>query len=237
MAVVQYTGIVNQVRGKLNGSVFNKARNANTLQRKQQQTAGAKGFQSEIRNVFSDVQRQWKDATPQQKNDWQEAANNNPSRDRFGSPTILSGYNQYIKANIFRWYAIGLIFSQVDPLPAPSANVFDFFIQDLAFTATPAGRVQLDFGFSFQSTDTSGNFIGIIDVSLPVSRGVTTYYKRFSFVVSGGVLTSNEVIGTVDMGTKYPLPRPTQRVLARLRVIYALNGAVVQEFQDDIIYA
>lgn len=237
MAVVQYTGIVNQVRGKLNGSVFNKARNANTLQRKQQQTAGAKGFQSEIRNVFSDVQRQWKEATPQEKNDWQEAANNNPSRDRFGNPTILSGYNQYIKANIFRWYAFNFIAPLVDPLPAPSATVFDFFIQSLAFTATAAGRVSLDYNFIFQSTDISGNFLFLVDISLPVSRGVTTYYKRFSFVVGGTVQTINSLVGTVDMGTKYPIPRGSQRVIARLRAIYSLNGAVVQELQDDIVYA
>lgn len=237
MAVVQYTGIVNQVRGKLNGSVFNKARNANTLQRKQQQTAGAKGFQSEIRNVFSEVQRSWKDATPQEKNDWQEAANNNPSRDRFGNPTILSGYNQFIKANIFRWYAIDMIGAFVVPLPAPAVGLSDFFITSLVFNITPNGRVQCDYEFTFSSTDNNGEFIYIIDVSLPVSRGVTTYYKRFSFIVGGVFQLANTVSGSVDLGLKYPVPRATQRVIARIRGIWTPNGSVVQELQDDIFYA
>lgn len=56
-------------------------------------------------------------------------------------------------------------------------------------------------------------------------------------MVGGGVVAVNSIVGTVDMGTKYPIPRSTQRVIARLRAVYSLNGAVVQEFQDDIIYA
>lgn len=237
MAVVQYTGIVNQVRGKLNGSVFNKARNANTLQRKQQQTAGAKGFQSEIRNVFSDVQRQWKDATPQERNDWQEAANNNPSRDRFGNPTILSGYNQYVKANIFRWYAIGQILGFVNPLPAAASPYTAFFINILAFSALATGRVECTFEFSVEGAGDFSNSILLIDVSLPISRGVTTYYKRYSFVYGNGSIEPGVVAGSIDLGTKYPLPRATQRVIARMRVVDVGNGAVTQEFFDDIIYS
>lgn len=53
MAIIQYTAVVNQIRGKLNGSVFNKTKTGYTLQRKQQQSKGDRGFQSEIRGVIS----------------------------------------------------------------------------------------------------------------------------------------------------------------------------------------
>lgn len=235
MAVVQYTGIVNQVRGKLNGSVFNKARNANTLQRKQQQTAGSKGFQSEIRNVFSDVQRQWKSITPNEKNDWQLAADNNPSRDRFGNATILSGYNQYIKANIFRWYALDLIDGFVDPLPAPAGGIVSFFITNLVFTVAGNGRVQLEYEFSIEVSPAITNSTVLIDISLPVSSGVTTYYKRYTFVAGGQQVATGVQVGAVDLGLKYPVPRSGQRVIARLRNFYIGNGAVTQEFFDDVV--
>lgn len=236
MAVVQFTGIVNQVRGKLNGSVFNKSRNANTLQRKQQQTLGSKGFQSEIRNIFSDVQRNWKTTTPSEKNDWQSAAQNNPSRDRFGNQTILSGYNQYIKANIFREYSLNLTANFVDPLPAPAGVLTSFFITDIEFTVTPAGRVSVDFEFNIASSGEQPTLGLIIDISLPISQGVTNYYKRYTFIY--GVEYGNQTIitGTQDLGTKYPLPRVSQRVIARARVVYNGNGAVVQEFFDDKVF-
>lgn len=236
MAVVQFTGIVNQVRGKLNGSVFNKARNANTLQRKQQQTAGSKGFQSEIRNIFSEVQRSWKVAPAEQKGDWQVAAQNNPSRDRFGNQTILSGYNQYIKANIFRSYALNLIYPDVDPLPAPAGSVTSFFITDLAFSVSGAGRVAVVYEFSLTYDSLPSDMALIIDISLPVSQGVTNYYRRYTFVFGAEQVNDIVVSGIQDLGTRYPLPRVTQRVIARLRVVYLGNGSVVQEFFDDQIF-
>lgn len=236
MAVVQFTGIVNQVRGKLNGSVFNKARNANTLQRKQQQTIGSKGFQSEIRNIFSDVQRTWKTTTPSEKLDWQSAAQNNPSRDRFGNPTILSGYNQFIKANILRSYAVDLISGFVDPLPAPAGNLTNFFITSLAFSVAGNGRVSLDYEFNLSSTAPVPSMGLIIDISLPVSRGVTNYYKRYTFIHGMSYNDETIVTGTQDLGTKYPVPQTTQRVIARARLVYLGNGSVVQEFFDDQVF-
>lgn len=236
MAVVQFTGIVNQVRGKLNGSVFNKSRNANTLQRKQQQTLGSKGFQSEIRNIFSDVQRNWKTTTPSEKNDWQSAAQNNPSRDRFGNQTILSGYNQYIKANIFREYSIGLTAGFVDPLPAPAGVLTSFFITDLVFTVSPTGRVTVDYEFNIASVGEQPTLGIIIDISLPVSQGVTNYYKRYTFIHGNEYGNQTIITGSQDLGTKFPMPRATQRVIARCRIVYNGNGAVVQEFFDDKIF-
>lgn len=236
MAVVQYTGIVNQIRGKVNGSVFNKSRNAFTLQRKQQQTKGSKGSQSEIRNVFSNVQRQWKLATDNQRADWQLAAENNPTRDRFGNQTILSGYNQYIKANIVRWYAIDLITPDVFTETAPAIAVSDFDLSGLSFTRNTDGTVTCDYEFSFNTDDTASRFIYLADVSLPVGRGVTTYYGRYVFINGGFSLATNTIAGSVVLSSKYPVPMSQQKVILRLRVFYTANGAqVFEDFQSIIL--
>lgn len=236
MAVIQYTGIVNQVRGKLNGSVFSKSRNANTLQRKQMPPKGSRGFQSEIRNVFSNVQRQWKNVLPAGQVNWGIAAENNPSRDRFGNQTILSGYNQYIKANIFRWYALGFISDVVAITPAPAITITDFTIVTLDFTTLLTGEVSVDYEFSFSASGSLSAFGYIVDISLPVSRGVTQYYKRYSFVVGGELTGDILVSGTVSIGNRYPSPVATQRVIARVRGIFMSNGAVVQEEFTDKIF-
>lgn len=236
MAVVQYTGIVNQVRGKLNGSVFNKSRNAFTMQRKQQQTKGSKGSQSEIRNVFSNVQRTWKTATTVQRADWQLAAQNNPSLDRFGNQTILSGYNQYIKANIVRWYALGIISTDVLPEAAPSLVITGFVLSSITFTSNTDGTVTCEFEYSFSSDDTGSRFIFNADVSLPLGAGTTVYYGRYIWIDGGTVLEDNNRLGSVVLSGKYPIPMSGQRVTLRLRAYYVGNGAQVFESIQEIVY-
>lgn len=236
MAVVQYTGIVNQVRGKLNGSVFNKSRNAFTMQRKQQQTKGSKGSQSEIRNVFSQVQRSWKLATSVQKTDWQLAAQNNPTLDRFGNKTILSGYNQFIKANIVRWYAIGVIDPLVSIASAPPLAVTDFVLSSLSFTPNADGTVTCDFEYSFNTDESLGNYLFNADVSLPLSAGVTNYYGRYVWIDGGNNALVVNRVGSVVLSGKYPIPVSGQRVGLRLRLYYSLNGSQVFEGVQTIVY-
>lgn len=237
MAVVQYTGIVNQVRGKLNGSVFNKSRNAFTMQRKQQQTKGSKGSQAEIRNVFSTIQRTWQTTTPSERIDWQLAADNNPVLDRFGNQTILSGYNQFIKANIVRWYAIDTIATLVQPETAPAITVSNFVLSNVSFTRNTDGTVLCEFEYSFDTDNSIGNVIFNADVSLPLNRGVTTYYGRYVWIDGGTVTTNNTRVGSVVLSEKYPIPQAGQRVQLRLRLYYIFNGAQVFEDIREISYA
>lgn len=236
MAIVQYTGIVNQIRGKVNGSVFNKSRNAFTLQRKQQQTKGSKGSQFEIRNIFSTIQRGWKNASETQQSDWQVAAQNNPARDRFGNQTILSGYNQYIKANILRWYANDEVSPAVVPTTAPTVTISNFSIFAIDFSRESNGNVNCAFEFGFDSSliDVIGYVAGI---SLPISRGVTNYYGRYVFINGGIINTTNtEVVNSVTLSNKYPIPQSGQQVQLRLRVFYYANGSIVYNDVTSIIY-
>lgn len=237
MAVVQYTGIVNQVRGKLNGSVFNKSRNAFTMQSKQQQTKGSKGSQAEIRNVFSTIQRTWQTTTPSERIDWQLAADNNPVLDRFGNQTILSGYNQFIKANIVRWYAVDVITTFVSPETAPAVTVSNFVLSNVSFTRNTDGTVLCEFEYSFDTDSITGIFIYNADVSLPLNRGVTTYYGRYVWVDGGTATTVNTRVGSVVLSEKYPIPQAGQRVQLRLRLYYINNGAQVFEDVQEISYA
>lgn len=230
MAVIQYTALVNQIRGKVNGSVLNKARTVNTVQKKQQQPVGARGYQSEIRQTFSQGQRFWKELTPVQKQSWQQAADYNPSRDRFGNQVILSGYNQYIKARVLNSYSgqntplqafagaapdvefeINNVYETAFSLSSSGGVVFSTFLEDVVYTPTQ--------GFGY-----------ILDISLPVSAGVTSYHGRWVNVAGGRIYPNISNLVYQDLGTYYPMPSVGQRVLYRVRVVYAATGTVVREF-------
>lgn len=210
MAVVQYTGVVNQLRGKLNGSVFNKGRNSFTLQKKQQPPVGSRGNQSPIRARYSTIQRHWATLTVAQQNAWATCATNNPTTDRFGNPTVLSGYNQFIKANLFR-LSVGL-----DMLDNPFTST-DTLVQLTSPSITGLNLQSNEFGESIISGEFSaagaGNIFryAVLDVSLPTSTGVTVYHRNWRRAGSGvqGSFSTTFAFET-NLGARYPAVSPGQ---------------------------
>lgn len=227
MAIVQYTGIVNQVRGKLNGSVFNRARNANTLQRKQQAPRRNVGNSSRPRNGFGEIQRSWSQLSTVQRAQWATAAVNNPSRDRFGNLVALAGYNQYIKAGLFARIAGVAPVATPNSSPAPDPEVFTSDITQTDFSIGLDGRVLLEYNAYVDSTFTAGTLYVIIEVGLPVSQGVTTYYGRWVTVASAQLDGLTELDGSLNLSSRYPMPQLNQRVWNRLKIVDVGNGAVV----------
>lgn len=234
MAVIQYTALVNQIRGKLNGSVLNKSRTINTVQKKQQQPQGQRGFQSEIRQTFSSGQRHWKELTPVQQASWQACAANNPSRDRFGNQVILSGYNQYIKAVINNSYA-GL--STPDSAftgAAPGCTAVDIAFQNTTFSSSLQDGVVFSTTIDMDLSDRTTNFGWCLDISLPISAGVTSYHGRWVNVAGTPNISSLPRNISQSLGTYYPLPSTDQRILYRLRIIHRATGQAVSEYIDQL---
>lgn len=230
MAVIQYTGAVNQIRGKLNGSVFNKSRTVFTLQRKQQNPRRAVGFSSEPRNIFSSAQRSWKALSGTQRTQWGLAAVNNPSRNRFGDLVALSGYNQYIKAFMFATYADQSPPTTPDTSPAPPPEVDTWDYSESYWTESVVGQpiFHLDDLLFLRLNDDPG-FYGLVDVGLPISEGVTVYYGRFSFVGAFESTDFAEETFAQNLGPRYPFPKADQPFIIRIRLVYLPNGSVVYE--------
>lgn len=238
MAIIQYTGIVNQIRGKLNGSVFNKSRSVNTLQRKQQAPRRQVGRSATPRNRFSNAQRSWKALTNGQRNQWATAANNNPSRNRFGDLVPLAGYNQYVKAHMFATYAGVTPPTTPDTNPAPDPEFFNDGFGIYSFGQDMAGNTSVSLLLGWFRENTLPDFQIIIDFGLPVSAGVTVYYGRYQFAYATPATEFGTAEPTVQLGTRYPLPQPGQVVYGRIRLVYIPNGTVVYtevERLDDFL--
>lgn len=102
MAVIQYSALVTQLRGKLGGSQFNKGHAGYTLQRKSTPTIRQTKAQQIQRQRVAMAQRMWKEETEARKLQAQQCAMANPTVDRFGQQVVLSGYNQYVKMMTYR---------------------------------------------------------------------------------------------------------------------------------------
>lgn len=229
MAVIQYTGIVNQIRGKLNGSVFNKSRNAYTLQSKQQPTRAVRGFQDMARNAFAEVQRSWAAVSGSSKTAWAVCAENNPTLDRFGDQTVLSGYNQFIKCNLMR-LRMGLSILQ-NPQTTTAAPVSSF--SNDGYSLSPrvdeAGRFRYGYELYYSADSYDPNYYISFEISTPLSRGVTQYYGTWRVLGSAPLSSSNVMDGTTYMSESYPRPVNGQLGAVRIRIVHILTGAVVHE--------
>ena len=242
MAIIQYTGIVNQIRGKLNGSVFNKSRNGFTLQRKQQPTKGQSGLQSRRRAVFAQAQRRWKDLTPSQQTQAQISANNNPTRDRFGEQVILAGYNHFVKANV-----MSLLSTQqfLDNMLPDSADPRNYILTEGSFSLIPA-----DGGHRFQNQNAVIDVSNVdlngltffFYVSMPLSSGITRYSGRWFLGNALYFTNSGPSSGLVNLEfpdslvQNYPIAILGQRALVKLDAWDIERGALVNSQFVNMIF-
>lgn len=215
------------MRGKLGGSVFNKSRNSYTLQRKQQQPVGSRGRQDGVRNSFGEFQRTWKSLTPSQRVNWQTAAENNPTRDRFGNLTVLSGYNQFLKASMLAVYGRQSPPTSPYALPAPAVGFVDISISGLSFSQVSDGSVSVSGNYEVNGEIGVSGFAYIVDISLPVSAGVMTYHGRWVNVLGGTMVNFDEGSFMQSLGRCYPMWIVGQTVYQRVRVVHVASGSVV----------
>lgn len=239
MAVIQYTGIVNQIRGKLNGSQFSKGRNANTLVKKASQAKGSRGYQSEARELFTFIQRQWKTRDASEKANWQQVARNNPDRDRFGQQVVLSGYNKYMQCQIRSLMTEDFIIQPVNTSSAPGINNFSLLVTSATFELSATGTTVLKINYNVRGTVPNSDFVYAIYVSLPYSKGVTVYQGRYSFVYGTYVPTNQNRSYTIDLGAFYPYPPQDALIQFKVDVYWTGNGVRVfegfQTYGSDLI--
>lgn len=233
MAIIQYTGIVNQIRGKLNGSVFNKSKNSYTLQSKQMPRKGMTALQAHRRRQFGVVQRAWKTLSAAEKADAELAAANNPVFDRFGNEVILSGYNHWVKTNVIRVQNKLPILPDIETDPAVGFET-DIIDQSLRMRFFSDGSVQMTSTLHSNVVEgTPTGMLSVLEVALPVSIGVDVIPDSFLHLGSAiqfiptvpGQNFNLNVDEFVDF--KYPVPGPDQKVWIRWKFYRQSSGSLI----------
>lgn len=227
MAVVQYTAAVNQIRGKLNGSVFNKYKTGYSLQRKQHPPIGARGNQLAVRSGYSAIQRRWKALSDNQRLSWQTTAAANPATNRFGEQVTLSGYNQFIKCGLL-CNAVGATTpSSGFAAPAPGGTISNLDVSSLTLSVNNngetimSGNVEADVSLSG-----SGHYF-TLDVSLPTSAGVTVYHQGWRALEAWPVFGNISEGFAGNLGNRYPSIYPGARLRFRARLFHRPSGVIV----------
>lgn len=172
MAVVQYSALVTQLRGKLGGSQFNRGHSVQTLQRKSTPTVRQTPAQIAQRQRVGVAQRAWKAETDQRRNEASQAAVSNPVYNRLGQQVTLTGYNHYVKMMSWRT----LTNSGTNPMNPANPIVTtpaEYFMAEVSnftlsfFDYQPPGRYSFTVSFDRTMNGT---------ISVPAGQYRTYYY-------------------------------------------------------------
>lgn len=181
MAVIQYSGLVNQVRGKLNGSTLSRNRGINTIYRKGQPARYNTVRQSGRRSIFAFVQRSWKQQPEYVRQDYALAAQNNPTTDRFGGPKVLSAYAMWMRVNIKYFAYWDELLTNIDSSPAPAFTWDSFEIIEFEYQTPSAGRRSLSISWEAYYPPFTGSVYMALYVSPPFSSGQSEFYGTYYF--------------------------------------------------------
>lgn len=242
MAVIQYSALVTQLRGKLGGSQFNKGHAGYTLQRKSTPTIRQTVGQIRQRQMLALAQRSWKNESQQRQNEASAVAASNPVSNRFGQQVFLSGYNQYIKTMLYRfrvsWPSIYLAISEpfiTTPLPSMVVSITSMNLSIIG--SQPNGVLVSEFSLTKRSEGTiSGDFSGtrgFVYLQRSTPEGVPIPGSRRMFFATTNV-NQNPISTTVQNIYTSEIIQSGDWLLVYVDVINLFAGVCVGQSQTLI---
>ena len=99
MALIKLTAIVDNISGKLNGTVFAKNKGGHYMRSKSMPSNPKTSFQTAVRARFGAIAQLWGALTQAQRNAWNAMASEFPYTNRLGDTKILSGFALHQKLN------------------------------------------------------------------------------------------------------------------------------------------
>lgn len=99
MALIKLTAIVDNISGKLNGTVFSRNKGGHYMRSKSMPSNPKTSFQNAVRARFGAIAQLWGALTEAQRDAWRAMASEFPYRNRLGDTKILSGFALHQKLN------------------------------------------------------------------------------------------------------------------------------------------
>lgn len=99
MALIKLTAIVDNISGKLNGTVFAKNKGGHYMRSKSKPTNPRTAQQMAVRGAFGAISSAWRSLPEAARNAWNEIASDFPYINKLGDSKVLSGFALHQKLN------------------------------------------------------------------------------------------------------------------------------------------
>jgi hypothetical protein len=99
MAVVRYGNTVTELKGAVQGAIFQKCGQSLSMRSKLDQRVSGSVKSVNVRNQFRIISGAWRSLTPVQRATWFQYAPTYPFTDKFGSPFVATAYQVFMSLN------------------------------------------------------------------------------------------------------------------------------------------
>ena len=225
MALIKLTAMVDNISGKLNGTVFARNKGGHYVRSKSNPTNPRSAFQMNVRGILAGIAGKWRELTQGQRNAWDAAAPDFPYQNKLGDTKVYSGFNLFMKLNqnlSILNLGLSALNSPPTPVSVPSPTIVTGgFAVNAAQDAIELAEVDLDF------IPTGAASIAVIYATAPISNGVKNFKNRLRVVSqipipsTGNTLTVN--IGT-QYGVRFGVPEVDTKIGYGVRIISTVSG-------------
>lgn len=194
MALIKLTAIVDNISGKLNGTVFAKNKGGNYMRSKSKPSNPKTAAQMAVRAQFGAISSAWKNLTESARSAWRESASNFPYINRLGDSKILSGFALHQKLNT----NLDLIGESMLTFPPEPKTPVNFSSIELTAVKPEEGPDTLTILAPLHAVD--ANSKTLIFATPPLSHGVENFENKLRFI---GVKPSSSFATAFDVNDEY----------------------------------
>lgn len=178
MALIKLTAVVDNISGKLNGTVFARNKGGHYMRSKSMPTNPQTALQSNRRGIFGGIAAQWRELTIGQRRAWRNAAIDFPYINRIGDTKFLSGFSLFQKLNT----NLSLIPAAAELAGPPSP-------QGVGAPTGGSGIIGLDAQgdldlaeLNFQTQGETSNAFAIVYATTAFSAGISNFKNRLRLI-------------------------------------------------------
>ncbi len=172
MALVKWSAIISEIRGKLNGTVFAKNRYSCYARNKVTPFNPQTPAQQNIRYNFAQLSKQWRELTQEERDAWNRAVDDFIITNIFGDKYKPSGMNLFIRINM-NLFLIKRPMITMPPVPSP----VDFIRLISYFIEASTNKIE----FIIESHPSINHFPTVF-VTRPLSPGITFAKSEFRMI-------------------------------------------------------
>ena len=230
MALIKLTAIIDQISGKLNGTVFARNKGGNYVKGLSKPTNPQTSHQQTVRNRFSYISKEWRNLTEEQRQSWREIARVRPVKNRLGEDRFLSGFQWFQKINVNSTLA-GDGFRETPPplvrFPYPKKM------------NTNLSNFPHDFLLQLEVTAGNPDTCSVLIFATPIiSKGIFNFHSRLKLIADtplSNLITPNYYNILFYYVSRYHMPLSPGRIGFAFKIISgisAMESPLLYDFVD-----
>lgn len=188
MALIKLTAIVDNISGKLNGTVFAKNKGGHYMRSKSMPSNPKTSFQNAVRARFGAIAQLWGTLRESQRNAWNAMASEFPYTNRLGDTKILSGFALHQKLNT-NLAVIGQSFVADPPEPVSPPAVVSIV------AAASAAEGEMNVSGTLAEGVASTRYSAVIMATPPLRDGVSNFQNQLREIAIVEDITVANAIG------------------------------------------